>query len=103
MSRGKVWDEDLGGVRLLSVMCQTCIFRGGNPMRLSRGRLAQMVADTRRAEGYIICHDTLAYGAHPDAGEALCRGFFDRYSTAFTQVMGRLGAFREVAPPGGPR
>jgi hypothetical protein len=97
---GDVWDEELGGVRLLSAQCSSCIGRPGNLMALKPGRLQDMVDSAKAGEGYITCHQTLKYGAHPDAGEALCRWFYDRYSTAFTQVMTRLGAMREVAPPG---
>ena len=97
--KGDVWDQALGGVRLLSGQCATCIFRPGNPMHLQPGRLADMVASTCQAEGYIICHDTLPYGAHPEVGQALCRGFYERYSTAFIQVGDRLGWWREIPPP----
>lgn len=97
--RGDVWDEELGGVRVLSDMCATCILRPGNLMHLEPGRLQDMVTEARQAEGYIICHRTLPYGGHGQPGEALCRGFYDRFSTQFTQVMSRLGAMREVPPP----
>lgn len=101
MSRGgDVWDEELGGVRLLSRQCASCIGRPGNLMQLKPGRLQDMVDSATAGEGYITCHQTLRYGANPHAGEALCRWFYDRYSTRFTQVMSRLGAMREVDPPG---
>lgn len=100
MKGGDVWDGELGGVRLLAEQCSTCIGRPGNLMQLQPGRLRDMAESAVRGEGYITCHQTLKYGAHPDAGEALCRWFYDHYSTQFTQVMTRLGAMREVPPPG---
>jgi hypothetical protein len=75
-------------------MCDTCIFRPGNLMRLSRGRVAQMVRDATRAEGCIICHDT-SYGAEP----AVCRGFFDLHPTQPLQVADRLGFIEWQRPP----
>jgi hypothetical protein len=98
--KGNVWDKDLGGVRLLSGQCATCIYRPGNPMRLEPGRLQDITASAREADGYVICHDTLSYGEHPETGEALCRGFYDAYQTRFTQVGDRLSWWREIPPPG---
>jgi hypothetical protein len=89
--------------RLLTAQCETCILRPGNPMRLSRGRLKSMIQGAL-AEGSqgIICHDTLTYGEYPDFGPALCRGFYDAYGrlSNFIRIMGRLGGFDEVDPPG---
>jgi hypothetical protein len=88
--------------RLLSVQCQTCIFRPGNPMRLRAGRLRQMVRDAlQQGSQGIICHSTVSYGANPDFGGALCRGFYDAYGPQnnFVRVMERLGGFTEVDPP----
>lgn len=96
---GQVWDAGLGGVRLLAEQCATCIYRPGNPMHLAPGRLADITSSARAGDGYVICHDTLPYGEHPEAGEALCRGFYDKFSTRFTQVGDRLGWWREVPPP----
>jgi hypothetical protein len=101
MRKGDTWDQELGGVRLLSEMCATCVGRPGNPMHLEPGRLAELVAVNRRQESYLVCHATLRDGQHPQAGEALCRWFYDLpRPTAFIQIMRRLGAFREVPPPG---
>jgi hypothetical protein len=88
--------------RLLSRQCQTCIFRTGNPMHLEPGRLARMVREAQAAERYIICHDTLPYGQYPDSRPAICRGFFDRYSTLALQLFARLWGFHEVDPPSPP-
>jgi hypothetical protein len=97
-----VGDPELGKTRLLTHQCRTCIFHPGNRMHLAPGRLKQMVADTLAQGGYIICHDTLPYGEHPDAQPAICRGFADRYTTWQLQVIARLYGFVEVPPPGEP-
>ena len=91
-----------GKPRLLSEQCETCIFRAGNPMNLSRGRLKQISeAALREGSQGIICHDTLTYGPFPDYGGALCRGFYDSfgYRNNFIRIMERLGGFTEVPPP----
>jgi hypothetical protein len=88
--------------RLLSRQCETCIFRPGNLIRLRRGRLKDMVAGAlQQGSQGVICHDTLSYGAHPDHGGALCRGFYDAYGpqSNFVRIMERLGGFTEVEPP----
>ena len=91
-----------GKPRLLASQCATCIFRPGNPMHLRDGRLREMVTGAlQQGSQGIICHDTLSYGAHPDFGGALCRGFYDAYGpqSNFIRVMERLGGFAEVDAP----
>jgi hypothetical protein len=95
-----VGDPILGKSRLLSEQCSTCIFRAGNLMRLSDGRLHELVTQTRARESFIVCHDTLPGYHHPDALPAICRGFFDRYSTQALQIIERIFGFVEVDPPG---
>ncbi|MCW6004296.1 hypothetical protein K1W54_06830 [Micromonospora sp. CPCC 205371] len=95
-----VGDRVLGKSRLLSRQCATCIFRPGNLMHLQEGRLKDLVAQTRAAESFIVCHSTLPPYPYPDAKPAICRGFADRYTTQALQVIGRLWGFVEVDPPG---
>ena len=94
-----VGDPVLGKTRLLVRQCDTCIFRPGDPMHLTPGRLKQMVDDALAEGSYVICHATLPYGEHPDAKPAICRGFHDRYTTWRLQVIGRLFGFVHVEPP----
>lgn len=94
-----VGDPVLRKSRLLSRQCSTCIFRPGNLMHLSEGRLRDLVTETRRDESFIVCHDTLPHHRHPSVKPAICRGFADRYSTQALQVIGRLFGFVEVDPP----
>ena len=95
-----VWDASRNGVRRLASQCATCIFKPGNLMHLNPGRLREITSSFRRGEGYMICHDTVTYGAHPGAGPAVCRGMYDKYSTQFTQIGDRLGWWVDVEPPG---
>lgn len=74
-----------GMVHVCSRMCDTCIFRPGNLLNLSKGRVEQMVAQATRAESCIPCHETL------NGKQAVCRGFFERHATQSLQVADRLG------------
>ena len=96
--RLSVGDPVLGRTRLLARECATCIFKPGNLMHLSSGRLRQMVTEARGYAGYIICHSTLPYSGSP-IPPAICRGFADRYSTWQLQGIERLWGFVEVPPP----
>jgi hypothetical protein len=86
--------------RLLSRQCDTCIFKPGNTMSLSPGRLRDLVDEARTRGSFIVCHETLPY-ADPPPGilPAICRGFHDRYHTAALQIIGRLWGYVEVDPP----
>src|ERR1700743_2571666 len=89
MSALDIVDKKAGKARLCERECDTCIFKTQGPFRAGAGRLRpgrfkSMVEDTRAQEGYIICHET--------TGEpAMCRGFYDRFSTNMTRIMTRLG------------
>lgn len=94
-------DPGSGLPRLLSRQCATCLFLPGNPMRLRPGRLHAMAQRGLGGRG-IVCHDTLPYGAFPDTGAALCRGFYDAYRERcdYIVISERIGGFTEVPPPG---
>lgn len=86
--------------RLLSQRCSTCVFRSGNPMHLSPGRLADLLAEAL-PDSYIVCHQTLTYGPHPEYGPAICRGFYDSFARVSLAIR-LLRAFQriiEVPPP----
>lgn len=68
-------------------------------MDLRPGRLKSMVDGARRAEGYITCHETLPYAGNDGVRPAVCRGFYDRYSTAALQIIERLWGWIEIDPP----
>lgn len=90
----RIFDRDTGLPRLLAEQCSTCIYRPGNPMHLRSGRLREITNAARQADSFITCHQTLP-GVSGEA-PALCRGFYDRWSTNFIRVMGRLGGWHEV-------
>ncbi len=85
--------------RLLSRQCDTCIFRPGNPMHLDPGRLHEMVTTALAEQSFVICHDTLPYGPHPDTPPAICRGFYDRYTTIRLRLIADLFGYLECDPP----
>jgi hypothetical protein len=95
-----VGDPVLMKSRLLTEQCSTCIYRPGNLMHLNPGRLKDMTDAARGDEGFVVCHQTLRDGGAP-AGvlPAICRGFYDRYSTSALQVIERLWGFILVPPP----
>ncbi len=74
-----------GRVHVCAEMCATCIFRPGNLMHAPAGKVREMVDEARADESAIICHSTL------QGSNAVCRGFFDRYSTLPLQIAERLG------------
>lgn len=76
-----------GRVHVVKRMCDTCIFRPGNLMRLEPGRVEGLVAATVRADSCIPCHET-THGQGP--GEAVCRGFFEKHATGPLQIADRL-------------
>lgn len=89
------------GPRVLAEKCSTCIFHSGNRMHLKSGRVKEMTEDALNGGGYITCHHTLPFGQYPEAGEAICRGFFDAFGpqSNVIRVWGRLGGFVEVPDP----
>lgn len=82
-----------GKIHVLSEKCRTCIFRPGNLMDLSTGRVKQMVRDATRNESSITCHQTLSIEG------AVCRGFFDAHKTQPLRMAERLGCIEYVEPP----
>jgi hypothetical protein len=69
-----------GRLHVLADRCSTCVFRPGNLMSLSPGRLRELVKANVDNDAALVCHQTLSYGSHPEMGEALCRGFVDANS-----------------------
>lgn len=83
-----------GRLHVLAERCSTCVFRPGNLMHLSEGRLADLAKSNLDAESALVCHKTLPYGDHPEMGEALCRGFVDAYGGQVTAL--RLAQAMEI-------
>lgn len=75
VSEGKPVYSD-GKVHVMKDKCSTCIFRPGNPMTLTPGRVKEMVETSVANGSAITCHKTI----HGQAEQkAVCRGFFDSY------------------------
>jgi hypothetical protein len=89
--------------QLMDDRCATCVFRPGNLMRLAPGRLAELVEHNLAVGAALICHDTLPYGARPEVGETVCRGWYDAYGprTTSVQVFERLGGTFLLIPAAG--
>jgi hypothetical protein len=94
-----VADHQQRKTRLMARKCYSCIFHSGDVMRLGPGRLAEIVNQAIDTGGFIVCHNSLPYGPHPDVAPAICRGFHDAYDTQAMQVVRRLWGFVEVDPP----
>ncbi|MBG0818276.1 hypothetical protein [Planomonospora sp. ID82291] len=98
---GGIVDPATGQPRLSARKCSTCIFRPGNLMHLAPGRRDEMVTEALANNSWIICHATLPYGAHPEAAQAVCRGFYDVHGRASVGVrlVHALGGFTDTEPP----
>ena len=70
--------------------CPTCIFRPGNQMHLRPGRQRDMLAEVRRNDSCIPCHETLE-----DELQAVCRGQYEVFQTQPLQIAERLGMIVE--------
>lgn len=97
MSR-PVYNE--GKVHVMGEKCSTCIFRPGNPMHLSPGRVKEMVDASIEDGGAITCHKTLPYAVPERDQQAVCRGFYDahRDRVPALYVAEAMGVIEEVDP-----
>lgn len=74
---------------MCSEMCDTCIFREGNKMHLSPGRVAEMVDETDRNDSNVICHKSKSVGGDIDK-DLYCKGSIDRRPGQMVRIMQRL-------------
>lgn len=88
-----------GKVHVVSEMCSTCVFRPGNLMNLSPGRLKGMVDGSVADGGGITCHKTIHGQAEQ---EATCRGFYDAHKSRVPalHLAADIGIIEEVPPNG---
>jgi len=84
-----------GKPRMTSSRCTSCILGGEKSITptLRPGRLKSFIEETLRNESFVVCHST--YDAQP----AICRGFYESFSTNHLRIMERLGGFEEIEPP----
>jgi hypothetical protein len=81
-----------GMVHVRATMCETCIFRPGNLMRLEEGRVEGLVKAATEAQSCIPCHKTILGGDR--RGEAVCRGFYEKHPTVPLQLAAAMGKVR---------
>lgn len=100
-ARQDITDPATGLSRLLAERCSTCILRHGDKMHLGAEHTAAFVRQALDAGSYVVCHQTLTYGDHPDFGPAICRGFFDAYATRSLalRLLQAFSRLTEVEPP----
>jgi hypothetical protein len=84
--------------RIMKEMCDTCIFRPGNPMHLDEGRLESMVRETDRHDSNVICHQSEGLMGNIK-GQVWCKGSVDRRAGQLIRIAERLGMIKEVDPP----
>ncbi|WP_371517626.1 hypothetical protein [Kitasatospora sp. NBC_01300] len=96
-----VADPATGEVRVLARLCDTCIYRPGNLMNLTPGRVRQLAAEALTANGHIVCHSTLPALAPPGTKGAICRGFANAHGNAILalRIAAAFGRIVEVPPP----
>ena len=70
-------------------------------MHLPPGQLAEIIRHNLAVGAALICHTTLSYGEHPELGESVCRGWYDRYRerTTAIQIFERLGGRFHLVDP----
>ena len=75
-------------------------------MHLGPQHTAEFVRQALDRGTFVVCHQTLTYGDHPDFGPAICRGFFDAFASRSPalRLLRAFGRLTEVDPPrpGGP-
>lgn len=57
--------------------CSTCVFRPGNLMHLTPGRVKELVDENVAQRGHLTCHQTLLYAQPTRMRPAICRGYAD--------------------------
>lgn len=92
-----VGDYETMKTRLLAEPCKTCVLNpAGQRVHLNNARLTQFLRDTVAKDRMVACHSTLAGVAAPGVEPAVCRGFYDHYSTAYLQIIERMWGFTIV-------
>jgi hypothetical protein len=95
-----VGDTATGKTRLLSRMCDTCIFRPpGERVDIGNERVTEFIRDAVARDRFVVCHSTLPATAPAGVKPAVCRGFADRYATRDLRLIRALWGFTEVDPP----
>lgn len=75
-----------GKIHVAAEKCSTCIFRPGNPMHLTPGRLKDLSDSAISDDSVIVCHSTLPAVTGDEQVEAVCRGFDDAHGDKVTPL-----------------
>ena len=71
-------------------------------MHLGPDRLRVIIGQALAAGSFVVCHDTLTYGDYPDYGPAICRGFYEAYSSRSPALILLRAYRRRKMPPRAP-
>jgi len=80
-------------LQVLKKRCPECLFSENKIV--SDARRADIIKQCLRKDSHFVCHRSTMQG-----GEAVCRGFYDSFSTNLIRVMGRLGGIEFIDVPG---
>ena len=72
-------------LKVCETQCNQCLFSENRIVSDARAR--QIIAECSRNDSYFICHKTK---------DAVCRGFYDRFSTNLIRIMQRLNGIEFV-------
>jgi hypothetical protein len=83
-----------GKVHVVRSMCNTCIFRPGNPMHMNDGAVEQMIESALAEDSAIDCHKTLS------CDTAVCAGFAAHHGGDVLplRLAAALGVIEKVEP-----
>lgn len=87
MAKSNIYRD--GKIHVCAHMCSTCIFRPDTEFAASREK---MIQKSIKAQSAIICHSTLGTPHH-----AVCRGFYNHYTTAPLALTRAMHLITEVA------
>lgn len=93
-----------GKVHVMEEKCSTCVFRPGNLMHLSPGRLKMMATHVQETGIPFSCHQTLPYAEQEYVehygGAALCAGAVENYGdqSMVLRLAEAMGNIEKVEP-----
>lgn len=73
------------GLNVVKAQCDQCLF--GKNKVVSEARKEDLIRKCVKSDSYFVCHKT---------EDAVCAGFFARYSTNLIRIMGRMNGINFV-------
>ena len=74
-------------LKVCARQCDQCLF--GENRIVSATRKADILRKCQQSDGHFVCHKT---------EDAVCSGFYQRYSTNLIRIMGRLDGIEFIEP-----